>query len=199
MTWVAKDGGLGVSGWLSSAYAGGGILGANVSATGTGGASPVYNDLSLPADAGKEYYWRIVTPPATGTLTTYEDTSFAWIPAGVDDSFTYQLYENYVAVGSPTLVTLDVITSALSGNADLGGISAAGGFIVSAPGISVLSGNAILGDIIAKGRLGELSTVLRVKVDGAYVIGDVSAKVDGAYVPAIGLFVRVDGAYVDSI
>lgn len=121
-----------ISGSLIIGDVGGGIIGSLIPSGGESGAGYTYNDLSLPADANKEICGRITTWPSAGTLFAYEDTSFEFTgaPNGVY-TFQYQLYVDYVAVGSPTTVTLTVggtthaATGALSASAAaLAGIAA---------------------------------------------------------------------------
>ena len=135
----------GGTGWLASAYPGGGILGSAVPSTGSNGhASPIYNDLVLPADANKEFAWAIVTAPSGGgTFVPYEDGSFTY--TGPSTSFTYQLYENYVAVGTPATVTITVATS-FTGAAAVENVGAAGTFVVAAANYTLTadSGSFIL-------------------------------------------------------
>ena len=99
--------------WISGALligdVGLGVLGSVISSSGDNGAGYAYNDLSLPADAGKEICGRITTWPSAGTLFAYEDTSFDFsgAPDGVY-TFAYQLYVDGVATGDPATVTLQV-------------------------------------------------------------------------------------------
>lgn len=95
-----------ISGALIIGETGGGVLGSAIPSTGDSGPGYAYNDLSLPADNAREICGRVTTWPTLGTLTAYEDTSFEFTgPDGVH-SFQYQLYVDYVAVGSPVTVTL---------------------------------------------------------------------------------------------
>jgi hypothetical protein len=111
--------------WISGALVigdvGGGVLAEDIPSTGDDGPPYAYNDLSLPADNGKEICGRITTWPSAGTLYAYEDTSFTFI--GAPDgtyTFQYQLYADYVAIGSPTTATLTVgATSAIAPGATL--------------------------------------------------------------------------------
>lgn len=82
-----------------------GVIGSFISSTGVSGPGYVYNDLSLPADADKEYIGFIVTPPATGQFFAFEDTSFEY--TGPSTTFTYKLYEDGVDLGNQT-VTLNM-------------------------------------------------------------------------------------------
>lgn len=82
-------------------YAGFGILGANIPATGDNGGSPVLNDGVLP---GSEYHWRVVTPPSSGTLTIHPDLSFELSGAADGDwSWQYRLYEDGTDEGVATV------------------------------------------------------------------------------------------------
>jgi len=86
-----------------------GVLGSEVPSTGDSGAGYLYNDLSLPGDASKEVRGLITSQPSAGTLYAYEDSSFTF--TGAPDgtySFTYQLYVDGAATGSPATVTLTV-------------------------------------------------------------------------------------------
>ena len=98
-----------ISGALLIGETGLGVLAENVPSTGTSGASYLYNDLSLPADNGKEICGRITAWPSDGTLYAYEDGSFSF--TGAPDgaySFDYQLYVDGVATGAPATVDLTV-------------------------------------------------------------------------------------------
>jgi len=96
-------------GILLSKYVGLGILAENIPSTGTDGAGYLYNDVTLPADNGKEIRGEVLTFPASGTLIINEDSSFTF--SSVSDgnySFTYQLYVDGIAIGSPALVSLSI-------------------------------------------------------------------------------------------
>jgi len=98
-----------ISGSLVVGDTGHGVLGSEVPSTGDNGAGYLYNDLSLPADASKEVRGEITAWPSAGTLFAYEDSSFEF--TGAPDgsySFTYQLYVDGVATGSPQVSTIDV-------------------------------------------------------------------------------------------
>lgn len=104
---------------------GGGVLAEDIPSTGDDGPPYAYNDLAFPGDNGKEICGRITTWPSAGALYAYEDTSFTFTGAP-DGSYTfqYQLYVDYVAVGSPTTVALTVgATSATASGATLTGTS----------------------------------------------------------------------------
>lgn len=138
---------------------GGGLFGSEIASSGTNGPGYAYNDLALPADAGKEICGRITTWPATGTLYAYEDTSFTYAPAGDGaTSFQYQLYVDYVAVGSPQTVSLTSGGGAatapgatIAGTSTISGGAATGASAGFAPGrtltgVSTISAGAATGD-----------------------------------------------------
>lgn len=118
------------SAWISGAHLFGndglGELAENIPATGDSGASYLYNDLSLPADNGKEICGRITTWPSAGTLTAYEDGSFEFDAPDGAYSFAYQLYVDGVATGSPATVELLVGSAPVTINCNLGTSSAVG-------------------------------------------------------------------------
>ncbi len=124
MSWVSNPDSAISGGWLTSAYPGLGILGSAIPTTGDNGGSPVINDG---ISAGKEYRWALVTSPASGTITLYEDLTFEF--SGASDgihSATYRLWEDGVDQGTATItlqvgpsyttisVTLDNVTGAVS-------------------------------------------------------------------------------------
>lgn len=105
MSWVSNPDSALSGGWLTSAYPGLGILGSAIPTTGDNGGSPVINDG---ISAGKEYRWALETPPASGTITLYEDLTFEF--SGASDgihSATYRLWEDGVDQGTAT-ITLQV-------------------------------------------------------------------------------------------
>lgn len=120
-----------------------GVLGSAIPSAGDSGASFLYNDLSLPADAGKEIRGQILTWPSAGNLLAYEDGSFEF--SGAPDgaySFTYRLYVdgvdsgtgavaltvgagNGVATGAPSVVSITA-PSATAAGTTVGNGAAAG-------------------------------------------------------------------------
>lgn len=104
MSWLSPASEV-VTGWLSSGYAGHGILGADIPSTGDNGGSPVLNDSISPS---AEYRWTVETPPASGTLNLFEDCSFEYDNATAGTyNFVYRLYEDGVSQGTAT-VTLQI-------------------------------------------------------------------------------------------
>lgn len=82
-------------------YAGFGIRGADIPTTGDNGGSPVLNDGILP---GSEYYWRVETPPGSGTLTIFPDLSFELDGAADGDwTWQYRLFEDGTDEGVATV------------------------------------------------------------------------------------------------
>jgi hypothetical protein len=133
-----------------------GVLGSNIPSTGLYGASYLYNDLSLPADANKEIRGLIVTPPSAGAFFAYEDGSFSLI--GAPDgayTFVYRLFVDGVDLGTTTATTTigSTSTSTLAGGATLSDMTASGGISSFAPGASDLSGAATMGDVAASGGM----------------------------------------------
>lgn len=101
--------------WLTSAYNGHGILGADVPSTGVDGPPAGYADLELPADAAAEVRWAIRRWPTAGTLTFREESSFFFTgaPPGryyfdlecFRDSRSYGVKRVFLLVGpQPTLI-----------------------------------------------------------------------------------------------
>lgn len=107
-----------------------GVLAENIPSTGLHGASYLFNDLSLPADNGKEIRGLIVTPPADGVFYAWEDGSFSLVGAADGEyTFIYRLYVDGVDQGTATATI--TIGDGLSGETVLGGITAGGGFVGS--------------------------------------------------------------------
>jgi len=113
MSWITDTSELVSGGWLSSAYPGHGIRGDAISSTGTDGPSPLYNDLSLPADAAKEYRWVLITIPSSGVFRAEENGNFSLIGAADGAyTFTYRLYEDGVdkgVVSPPSTITVGTV------------------------------------------------------------------------------------------
>ena len=78
-----------------------GVLGSAVPSTGTHGAGYLYNDLSLPADAGKEVRGLIITPPSAGTFFAWEDSSFS-LTGAPDGTYTFTYLLSVDGVDSTT-------------------------------------------------------------------------------------------------
>lgn len=147
-----------------------GVLGSDVPSTGLYGASYLYNDLTLPADASKEVRGLIVTPPSAGTFYAWEDGSFSLVgaPDGVY-TFVYRLYVDGVDLGTATDTITIGDSAVISGSATLGDISATGTLFT---GASDLSGTATLGDVSATGTLFTGASI----VTGTATLGNITAS-----------------------
>jgi hypothetical protein len=111
-----------IGGLIASAYPGLGIRGDSISALGSGGASPVYPMLSLPADAAKEYRIRSVTALTSGaSVQTYEDLSAAVTPpSGMVNGkvfWSFVLHENGASLGtSVQTIVVGTVTTWAAGS-----------------------------------------------------------------------------------
>lgn len=74
----------------------------------------IYPSLDLPGDNTKFYRGWVVTWPAQGTLTPYENGAYEYDSTGAvgQQSFTVQLYEQGATLGSPITVAIDVQSNA---------------------------------------------------------------------------------------
>lgn len=124
-----------IPGALVVGHRGLGVLGSDIPSTGDNGAGYLYNDLTLPADAGKEVRGLILTQPSAGSLFAYEDSSFEF--SGAPDgsySFAYRLYVDGVDTGTGTstlqvgspVAAISVVTASptFSGSASVDGTPA---------------------------------------------------------------------------
>ncbi len=111
-----------------------GVKGSTIPSTGTDGPSPVYASLSLPADANKEYRFKLVTAAYPGSMTIAESTGVSI--TGLTDGnnfFVVKLYENGVDIGDITTSMLigsspgvqAVLVGVESAAAEVGGVSVA--------------------------------------------------------------------------
>jgi len=127
VSWVSNPDSALSGGWLTSAYPGLGILGADIPTTGDNGGSPVLNDG---INSTSEYRWALVTPPAAGTFIPYENLTFEFsgAPDGIY-SAVYRLWEDGVDQGTAT-ITLQVGPSRTTISVTLGNVV---GSVSSAP------------------------------------------------------------------
>lgn len=117
MTWLSDSTELIPGGWLSSAYMGHGILGADAPTTGEHGASVLFNDLTdLPADLARELRFFLVSePPGLTTFVMGEDGSIiATAPNGTYIG-TGRLYADGADRGTTTFTLIfgNVVTAAM--------------------------------------------------------------------------------------
>jgi hypothetical protein len=122
-----------------------GVLGSAVPSAGEHGASYLYNDLSLPADANKEIRGLIVTAPSAGEFFAFEDGSFSLIGAADGEyTFVYRLFVDGADLGTATATIVIGAASGgtLSGAALLASVSAAG----------QMAGLLVLGSLVGSAR-----------------------------------------------
>lgn len=94
MSWLCDTTELVPSGWLTSLYAGAGVLAENIPSSGVDGPSALYGAVTLPADNGKEIRGYITRWPAAPLLID-EDGAFSY--SGGSDYFEFALYADGVA------------------------------------------------------------------------------------------------------
>jgi hypothetical protein len=141
VTWRCGVGNPIAGAWAGAIHPGLGVLGSEVPATGFDGPSPLYQCLSLPADANVEVRGYITRFPTNGSLDVSEDLSFVY--AGTPDYLEFKLYADGVAsiadVGyGPGIVHVDLLVGALNAafgaGETLGGVVASGALICSTLG-----------------------------------------------------------------
>ena len=133
-----------------------GVFAEDIPSTGDAGASFLYNDVTLPADNGKQIRAHILTLPTAGTLFVYEDGSFTF--TGATDgayTFTYQLYVDGVSTGSPATVSITVGDSGTVTNVTV--FVKVGGTYVQSPEVYVKVGGVY-----------KLSAEMFIKLSGVY-------------------------------
>lgn len=137
MSWVSDSTPLIAGSWLSSAYVGHGITGAEMRATtstGDHGPGYLYNDWDDSGDDAKEFRGLLLSAPSAGTFTAWEDGSFTLVgaPDGVY-TFDYRLFVDGVDLGVATVtitigdvgnvithsVTLAAVTSTMAAQVEL--------------------------------------------------------------------------------
>jgi hypothetical protein len=97
MSWLCDTTELVPSGWLSSRYAGHGVLAEDIPSAGLDGPSALYGAVSLPADNGKEIRGYLTRWPAA-PLDIDEDGTFTY--SGGPDYFEFALYADGAANAS---------------------------------------------------------------------------------------------------
>ena len=142
MSWLSSPDAILSSGWLSSAYAGHGILGSAIPTTGDNGGSPVLNDSVTPSS---EYRWALETAPVSGSLSLFEDLTFEY--SNTTDgfySFVYRLWQDGASQGAAT-VSLQIGPSLVVISATTGGASGS----VSVHSTASCMINATTGQVVA--------------------------------------------------
>lgn len=155
--WLCDSAELISGAWLSSAYAGHGILGVNVPSTGIDGPPYLYPALNLPADNGVEVRGLITRWPTNGVLTPGEDGVFTY--DGASDYFEFLIYADAIPsavdIGfGPGIsrITLNVGGDgggSFSGAVALDGATVSGSF--SGGSVSNFTGSVQLGNVGATG------------------------------------------------
>lgn len=131
-----------------------GIQAQNVPATGDSGAGYLYNDIAEYSFAATdELRGQILTLPAAGTFTPYEDSSFSFTgaPDGVY-TFTYRGFRNGVSYGDYTVTMTIGFSASASVSTTFSNFSAsvAASYIEPAPsGDSTASVNVTFGNFTA--------------------------------------------------
>lgn len=138
-------------------YPGHGIQAQNVPATGSNGAGYLYNDIAEYSFAATdELRGQILTLPAAGTFTPYEDSSFSFTgaPDGVY-TFAYRGFRNGVVYGDYTVTmtigsqaatvdfTMPQMTVAASGNVVAVGNSASVSFTMPQMTVAASAGQSV--------------------------------------------------------
>lgn len=109
MTWLSDTSQLVAPKWLSSAYRGHGIRGADVPTGGTDGGSPVVGDLLFPADSDTELRWNITTLPIDGTLQVFEDLTYIYTPPGGATNIARFFDYSLLAFSTPQYTDREII------------------------------------------------------------------------------------------
>lgn len=155
MSWRSDSTPLVAGRWVSSAYAGRGVRGALIPATGLTGPAIPYTGLNLPAETDDEFQCVILTVPAG--LSSFSVTEEGVVEAaGPDGTYlgTWRGLKNGASYGpDPSTYTFNIGagSGALSGAATLDGPSVGGSLGGGAP--SALSGGATLDSPSAGGGL----------------------------------------------
>lgn len=173
-SWLCDDAELISGAWLTSAYAGHGVLAEDIPATGVHGASVLYDQVALPGDAGKEVRGLILTQPAG--LTTWEHGEDGAITAaGPDGAYTYtmQVYVDGVALGSPVTITLTFGAGSMA----LGMTGGSGSLSIDGSAVPVVSID-ITGGIGALSVSAESAALVAVALSGGS--GELALSAGGA-------------------
>lgn len=184
--------------WLQ-AYPGLGVPALVIASGGTHGPSHLLNDLSLPADADKEYRFAIVTPPASCALALYPDGSYIATPppgtVNLTDSFVYRLLEDGADLGTATQIIVIGAGTAGSYTATMAALAAgstyAGGAATytapgGAPAYTATMAALVAGSAYAGGA-------------AVYAAPYVETAMEPVTVAEAKLAARVDGTELDAV
>ncbi len=140
-----------------SEYPGFGIRGDQISAAGSDGPSPVFNDLSLPADAAKEYRWEFVSITSGWAAQLFENLTATITPPGgtvnATGALTYRLFEDGADIGVAT-ETLQVGTG---GSVSV--LGSVGQATASGQAASLSIGTSIAGQIASASASGQSASI----------------------------------------
>lgn len=187
--------------WISGAYVYGdgglGVLAETIPSSGDYGPPYAYNDLSFPADNGKEICGRIATWPSAGTLVPQEDTAFSF--SGAPDgsySFTYDLLVDGVSPGTGTVyLQVGVAGSninATTGNATFSGAS----YVAPASQITATTGGATFSGLSSGGVC---SAWIHATLDDAVFSGGCSVSANCRISAITGAAVFFGSAFSDGV
>lgn len=144
MSWLSDSTELISGGWLSSRYAGHGVLGVDAAGAGLHG-NGFFSGVSHPAEDADEFRALLLTLPASMPGVVYNEDGSIEVPPDTptgSDSGTWRLYKNGVAqLPDPSTFTI-IVGNGLSGTATLDGPTVGGAMGVAPP--ASLSGTATL-------------------------------------------------------
>lgn len=176
--------------------AGGGVLGANIPASGPDGASILNAHVTHPADDASEFRLLVTAWPATGSLFVEEDGSFRFIPAGDgSESFSYQVYKDYVQQGGTHTVTLNVGIVSVTRTASLSAVIQTANAAVASMGSVIQAGRTTQGnaDAAIVSMLSGTSTVNAAISQALAVSGSLQAVVLATQTAVAGMDAFVQG------
>jgi hypothetical protein len=154
VSWVCDDATELVSGgWLTSAYAGHGILAEDIPSTGDHGASVLFDQITLPGDVGKELRALILTEPS-GLTSWFQDEDGSVVAEAPDGAYSYsiQVYVDGVALGTPKTVTLSFgVGGASVGITGTAGVLSAEAQSVAVAVVSITGSAGVLGVVAGSG------------------------------------------------
>lgn len=163
-----------------------GVLGSQVPSSGADGPGYVYNDLVLPADAAKEVQGLIITPPAAGTFTAAEDTSFALVGApGGTYTFVYRLFVDGadLGTGTGTIINGTSTVTLTAANSSQANLSSAGAIGIDSPVINLAAANSSQANSSSTGAISIDSVVVNLVAAGSTQANTSSAAAVVVQVP----------------
>lgn len=153
-----------------------GILGQDIPATGEHGASVLYNDFDA-GDELKEFRAELVTGPASGSLAVFEDGSYTFTGAANGTySWTYQLYVDGAAVGTPQTVSMTVGITPLPATALSSTATLSATLAPAVPGASLSLSMLATGTVAATIQVGNLVQLQALLASAATLVGDLQTS-----------------------